>query len=213
MYGLRFRVGCLLAFGAILVIGGCDDSADEHPSASPGLTGGWSTPGCEFLRLPEKMAVAGVAMPVTPARLEAAMDRIEKAGRGEFPGSFAGLEVDQENARAIVHRVPSAAFDEFIRRAAEDTCIVVRDAAHTAVDLAFWHDRVLADLDYWTHSGVRIVSIGARHDGAGVEIGTQDRQRARAELPARYGPEAPLVFLEEPPVRPLTNPTATPRVE
>jgi hypothetical protein len=212
MYGLRFRVGCLLVLGAILVIGGCGDSADEHPAESPGLTGGWSTAGCEFLRLPERMAVAGVAMPVTPAKLEAAMARIEKAGRGEFPGSFAGLEVDQENTRAIVHRVPSAAFDEFIRGTAEDTCIVVRDAAYSAVDLTFWHDRVLADLDYWTHSGVRIVSIGARHDGAGVEIGTQDVDRARAELPARYGPEAPLLFVSEPPVRPLTNPTATPRI-
>lgn len=212
MYGLRFRVGCLLVLGAILVIGGCGDSAGEQHAENPGLTGGWSTAGCEVPRLPERMAVAGVAMPVTPAELEAAMDRIEKAGRGEFPGSFAGLEVDQENTRAIVHRVPSAAFDDFIRRAAEDTCIVVRDAAHSAVDLAFWHDRVLADLDYWTHSGVRIVSIGARHDGAGVEIGTQDVVRARAKLPARYGPEAPLLFVEEPPVRPLTNPTATPRV-
>ncbi|GAB2610410.1 hypothetical protein Aab01nite_24650 [Paractinoplanes abujensis] len=212
MYGSRFRIGCLLVLGAVLVIGGCADSADEQPADGPGLTGGWSTAGCEFLRLPEHMAVAGVSMPVTPAKLEAAMDRIDRAGRGEFATSYAGLEVDQENARAIVHRVPSATFDDFIRRAAEDTCIVVRDAAHPATDLAVWHDRVLADLDFWTHNGVRIVSVGARHDGAGVEIGTQDLDRARTELPARYGPEAPLLFLQEAPVRPLANPTATPRI-
>ncbi|WP_307834202.1 hypothetical protein [Paractinoplanes lichenicola] len=199
--------------GAVLVIGGCADPAGERPADGPGLTGGWSTAGCEFLRLPEHMAVAGVAMPVTPAKLEAAMDRIDRAGRAEFATSYAGLEVDQENARAIVHRVPSAAFDDYIRRAAEDTCIVVRDAAHPATDLAVWHDRVLADLDFWTHSGVRIVSVGARHDGAGVEIGTQDLDRARTELPARYGPEAPLLFIQEAPVRPLANPTATPRVD
>ena len=212
MYGARFRIGCLLVLAAVLVIGGCADSADEQPADNPGLTGGWSTAGCEFLRLPEHMAVAGVAMPVTPAKLQAAMDRIEKAGQAEFAGSFAGLEVDQENARAIVHRVPSAEFDDFIRRAAEDTCVVVRDAAHTATDLAVWHDRVLADLDFWTHSGVRIVSVGARHDGAGVEIGTQDLDRTRTELPARYGPDAPLLFIPADPIRPLANPTATPRL-
>ncbi|GID25170.1 hypothetical protein C8E87_3812 [Paractinoplanes brasiliensis] len=212
MYGSRFRIGCLLVLGAVLVIGGCADSADEQPADGTGLTGGWSTAGCEFPRLPEHMVVAGTAMPVTPAKLEAAMDRIDRAGRGEFAGAYAGLEVDQENARAIVFRVPSAAFDDFIRQAAEDTCIVVRDAAHTAVDLAVWHDRVLADLDFWRHNGVRIVSVGARHDGAGVEIGTQDLDRARTELPARYGPDAPLLFLQEDPVRPLANPTATPRI-
>ncbi|MCM4077150.1 hypothetical protein [Paractinoplanes hotanensis] len=211
MYRSRFRIGCLAVLAAVLVIGGCADSAGEQPADGPGLTGGWSTAGCEFLRLPEQMAVAGVAMPVTPAKLQAAMDRIDTAGRAEFGASFAGLEVDQENTRAIVHRVPSAAFDEFIRRAAQDTCIIVRDAPYSAVDLAVWHDRVLADLAYWTHNGIRIVSVGARHDGAGVEIGTQDLAKARTEIPARYGPEAPLLFLQEAPVRPLTNPTATPR--
>ncbi len=211
MYGARFRTGCLLVLGVVLVIGGCAESADEQPGENPGLTGGWSTAGCEFLRLPEQVAISGVAMPVTPAELEAAMGRIEQAGRKEFPGSYAGIEVDQENARAIVHRIPSAAFDDFIRTAAQATCIVVRDAAHSAVDLAFWHDRVLADLDYWAHSGVRIVSVGARHDGAGVEIGTQDLDKARTEIPARYGPDAPLLFLAEAPVRPLANPTPTPR--
>ncbi|MGK5679358.1 hypothetical protein [Actinoplanes sp. URMC 104] len=211
MYGARFRVGLLLVLGAILVIGGCADAEDDPPADGPGLTGGWSTAGCEFPRVPERMAISGVEMPVTPADLEAAMNRIEQGGRTEFPDSYAGLEVDQENAHAVVHRVPSAAFDDFIRRAAENTCIVVRDAAHTAADLAVWHDRVLADLDYWSHNGVRIVSVGARHDGAGVEIGTQDLARARAELPVRYGPEAPLLFVEEAPVSPLANPTATPR--
>jgi len=211
MYRSRFRIGCLAVLAAVLVIGGCADAAGEQPADGPGLTGGWSTAGCEFLRLPEQMAVAGVAMPVTPAKLQAAMDRIDTAGRAQFSASFAGLEVDQENTRAIVHRVPSAAFDEFIRRAAQDTCIIVRDAPHSAVDLAVWHDRVLADLAYWTHTGIRIVSVGARHDGVGVEIGTQDLAKARTEIPARYGPDAPLLFLQEAPVRPLTNPTATPR--
>jgi hypothetical protein len=105
--------------------------------------------------------------------------------------------------RAIVYRVPSAAFDDFIRQAAGNVCIVVRDAVHSARDLAVWHDRVLADLPYWSHHGVRIVTVGAKHDGSGVEIGTTDVPHTRSELLARYGGEAPLIFVEQAPVRPL----------
>jgi hypothetical protein len=203
MYRDRFRIGRLLALGAILVMGGCGE-ADHGPAAAdqPGLTGGWSTAGCGVDRLVEQGA-----MPATPAKLEAVMARIEEAGRGEFADSFAGLEVDQPRVRAIVYRVPSAGFDDFIRRSAEDVCVVVRDAAHSAVDLAYWHDRVLADLAYWTDKGIRIVSIGARHDGTAVQVGTRDVGRAKTELLSRYGDRAPLLFVEEAPVRPLRSPT------
>ena len=175
------------------MIGGCghvgDGKADE-----PGLTGEWSTAGC--------------AVPRTPAGLDPVINRIDAAGKGEFAASFAGIEVDQERVRAIVYRVPSAAFDDFVRKAAEDACVVVRDAAHSTQDLAAWHDRVLADLPYWTHRGVRIVSIGARHDGKGVEIGVREVEAARRELLARYGDQAPLIFMPADPVRPLPVPTS-----
>jgi hypothetical protein len=154
------------------------------------------------------MTVGGVTVPVTPAELDAVISRIDDAGRGEFAASFAGIEVDQERVRAIVYRVPSATFDHFVRTAAEDACVVVRDADHSTEDLAGWHDRVLADLPYWTHRGVRIVSIGARHDGKGLEVGVRDVAEARRELPARYGDEAPLIFTSADPVRPLPDPTS-----
>jgi len=170
------------------MIGGC---GEEEPAA-PVVE--WHTAGCELVRVPQ----AG-----TPPQLEAAMGRIEKGGRGAYGESFAGLEVDQPGVRAIVYRVPSGEFDEFIRRSAENVCVVVRDAAHSAKDLAVWHDRVLADLPYWTHQNVRIVTVGARHDGSGVEIGTTDVPHTRSALLARYGAEAPLVFVEQAPVRPL----------
>jgi hypothetical protein len=198
----RFRLVPCLALGAILMIGGCGDSDDE--TLTPGLTGGWSTAGCELARQPESIAVGSLTMPTTPAALDAAIGRIDRGGREDFQDSFAGLEVDQDLVRAVVYRVPSAHFDDFIRQAAENTCIVVRDAPYSSADLGVWHDRVLADLSFWTARGIRIVTIGARHDGSGVEIGTQDVDRARLELPARYGSRAPLVFVEEGPVRPLT---------
>jgi hypothetical protein len=212
MHRARFRIGPLLAIGAIgvlLVIGGCGDP-NEVLDDEAGSTGGWSTAGCELTRLPENVTVGTVTMPATPAKLSEAMARIEKGGQGEYADSYAGLEVDQQRVRAIVYRVPSESFDQFIRQNAEDTCIVVRDAVHSMTDLVTWHDRVLADLPFWTNRGIRINTIGARHDGVGVQIGTQDVDRARLELPARYGSRAPLVFVKEGPVHPIAAATAAP---
>ncbi|MEU4237762.1 hypothetical protein [Actinoplanes sp. NPDC026619] len=208
MYRDRFRIWPGLALGVLLVIGGCGDPRDSEIVDSPGLTGGWSTAGCGVERTPERVAVGGVSMPTTPPKLAAVMGRIEQTGRSEFADSFAGLEVDQEMVQAIVYRVPSAAFDDFIRKEAEDTCVLVRDAAHSATALAVWHDRVLADLPYWNHEDVPIMTIGARHDGTGVEIGTRDVLKARTALLARYGSRAPLVFVPADPVRPMPDVTS-----
>jgi hypothetical protein len=200
----RFRIVLGLLLGTILMIGGCGDPDDD--TMAPGPSGGWHTAGCELARQAESITVGTVSMPSTPAALEAAIARIDEGGRGDFKDSYAGLEVDQQRVRAVVYRVPSAGFDDFIRQAAGNACIWVRDAAHSVADLGVWHDRVLADLGFWTARGIRIATIGARHDGAGVEIGTQDLDRARLELPARYGSRAPLVFIEEGPVVPLSAP-------
>lgn len=169
-------------------------------------TGEWSTAGCALSRPAQFSTMGGSTMPVTPPALDAAMARIDSAGRGEFSGSYAGLEVDQRQVRAIVHRVPSSDFDDFIRTSAEDTCVVVRDAAHTLAELTGWQQRITADLPDWADVGIRISTVGARHDGAGVEVGTQDVERARRELAVRYGADAPLIFVEQGPVTPMPTP-------
>ena len=197
----RYRLCCLL-LGAVLVTSSCGEP--EIPE--PGLTGGWTTAGCEFSRRPATVTMGGRVLPATPPELEAAMARIDAGGRTEHAGSYAGLEVDQERVRAIVHRVPSAAFDDFIRQSAQDTCIVVRDTAHSLAELTGWHDRIVADLDAWQADGVRVSSVVARHDGRGVEIGTRDVERAREAMPRRYGRTAPLIFVEQGPVVPLAEP-------
>jgi hypothetical protein len=198
---LQVRLVPCLALGAILMVGGCGTSHDE--AHTPDSSGGWSTAGCELARQPESITVGNISMPATPAALDAAIARIDRGGRQDFNDSYAGLEVDQEHVRAVVYRVPSTRFDQFIRQAAETACIVVRDAAYSASDLGGWHDRVLADLPFWTDRGIRIATIGARHDGAGLEIGTHDLERARLEMPARYGSRAPLLFVAQGPVVPL----------
>ncbi|MEV0897892.1 hypothetical protein [Actinoplanes sp. NPDC049802] len=200
----RDRVVRLLLAGALLMTApGCGEIGGGDPPEHSGPTGGWHTPGCQFSR-PARFSVVGERrVPVTPERLAAAMERIDRGGRERFADSFAGLEVDQLRVRAIVYRVPSEAFDAFIRENADNACIVVRDAAHAVAELGRWHDRVVADLPYWDARGLRIVTVGSRHDGMGVEIGTRDIDRIRDEFPAHYGADAPLVFVEEGPVRPF----------
>ena len=66
---------------------------------------------------------------------------------------------------------------------------------------------MLVDLAYWTARGLRINTFGARHDGAGVEIGTTDPKLAQREMLARYGEQAPLIFLASSPVHPLATGT------
>jgi len=215
MHRVRFRFvrsvgGALLAIGVLLMTA-CGDSG-ETADEQTGLTGGWRTAGCEFHPRPETITIAGVTMPTTPRQLDAVIARIDQAGRVDFAGSYAGIEVDQVRVRAVVYRVPSAAFDDFIRQHADDACVVVRDAAHSTSDLTVWHDRVVADIPFWTSRGIRIVTIGARHDGVGVEVGTRDLDRARMELPARYGARAPLIFVAEGPIIPLTPPPTLPTV-
>ena len=193
--------------------GGCGDPTQAGAPEPIGLTGGWSTAGCEFSRQVQTTTMGDVTMPVTPDDLAAAMARIEQAGRTKYGQSYAGLEVDQLTVRAIVYRVPSAAFDDFIRRTAENTCIHVRDAAHHHTELAGWQDRVTADLRAWSAHGVDIYTVSARHDGAGVEVGVPDVAQAREQMLARYGHTAPLVFVEQGPVTPLSegSPPAAPR--
>jgi hypothetical protein len=204
----RYRAGALLLLGVLVVTAGCGDpvGAATPPTGITVGTAEWSTAGCALSRSPQVMTVGGSTVPVTPPALDAAIARIDEGGRTRFASSYAGVEVDQQAVRAVVYRVPSAAFDDFVRTNAEDSCVVVRDAAHTLAELSEWHARVVADLGHWADQGVRISTVGARHDGAGVEIGTQDVARARRELPTRYGPDAPLIFVEQGPVRPI--PTA-----
>jgi hypothetical protein len=178
----------LVLVAGVALMGACGEAADREPSTAAGE---WRTVGCLAPR-------AGAA-----SRLGDVLGRIERGGREQFAESFAGVEIDEARQRGIVYRVPSAAFDDFVRTAAADACIVVRDAAYSGKTLAGWHDRVLADLPYWSHRGVRIVTIGARHDGSGVEVGVRDVPPARSAMLARYGRDAPLLFESQEPVRPL----------
>jgi hypothetical protein len=197
MRGGWARVGWALS-AAVLVTSACGEPP-EVPAL--GLTGGWETAGCEF-----SPSEPTTPAPAAPPSLSSAMSRIEHGGRTDYPASYAGLEVDEARVRAVVYRVPSAEFDDFIRINAQDACVVVRDSLHALRELTEWHDRIVADLGIWSAKGIRIVTVGARNDGFGVEIGSRDVDRARTELQTHYGEEAPLIFVQRGPVIPMAQP-------
>jgi len=190
------RVRTALALlGTALVTAACGGPSQAARPEPTGLTGGWFTAGCEFHRTaPTTTTIGARTAPSTPADLAAAMARIERGGQGKWARSYAGIEADQAHVRAIVYRVPSAAFDKFVRNSAQDTCVVVRDAEHGLAEMTTWHDKVTADLPMWRKKGITISDVAIRKDGSGVEISTPDVALARASLRARYGKQAPLLF-------------------
>jgi len=137
------------------------------------------------------------------AELYAALARLDSAGRTDFPDVYAGLEIDERRGMAIVYRVPSAAFDDHVRRTAGGLPVELRDAVHPLASLTALQERITADLRLWAGRGVRINTVGARHDGSGVEVGTEDVAAALRDLPGRYGADAPIIVVEQGPVVPL----------
>lgn len=163
----------------------------------------WRSDGCGARRAPEQVRSVTGELLVTPADLAAVLARVESAGRAEFPDSFAGLEVDQAEVLGIVHRVPSADFDAFLRAEGAGVCLVVRDARHDLRTLLSLQERIVADLGYWRDAGIEIGVVSSRHDGSGVEVGTRQVAQAQERLPQRYGPDVPIFVRDEAPPRPL----------
>jgi len=195
------RVFCSML--AVLLVGACAQQmtiggpADSEGGPNPQVGGEWRTDGCGVPRSPEVVETGGAAMPLTPADLEAVLSRISQEGPARFADSYAGLEVEPEQVQAVVYRVPSAAFDAFVRAVAGNACVVVRDAVHTAAELGRFVERIGSDLEYWQGRGVRISSVGPIHDGSGVRVGTPDVMLAEVELPKRYGVQPPIRVEQE----------------
>ncbi|WP_155370543.1 hypothetical protein [Catellatospora vulcania] len=167
---------------------------------SPPTLDGPGTPGCGLPRpTPSAIETAGATMWPTSVTLDEALGRIMQAGEGRFGKQFAGTEVVPEKGYAIVYRVPSAEFDEFVTQQAGDECIYLRDAAFDQATLRALADRVIDDAAHWRKQGITINMTGAAHDGSGITVGVAkaDLERARAELPERYGTQIPIIIEEQ----------------
>src|SRR4051794_5772956 len=154
---MRWMLPGLAAFA---LMGACDPAA-RMAHEEPGLTGGWSTAGCAVRR--SAVTTGGRAVQDTPpSSLTAAMTLIDRGGRSRYADSYAGLEVDQRHVRAVVYRVPSVGFDDFVRRSAQDACVVVLDCGHALAELTQWRDRIMADRPTWADRAVRISAVDER---------------------------------------------------
>jgi hypothetical protein len=127
--------------------------------------------------------------------LNSLADRLQPYAEEHFADVYAGLVVDGQQARLRVYRKPSRAFDAWVDRAFDRDCVELQDAVHSIKELRQLQDRITADSTYWEDHGIRIIRIGTKVDGSGVEVGTNEVDRARAELPGRYGSDAPIVVV------------------
>jgi hypothetical protein len=174
-------------------------------TASPGTAREWRSDGCATPRSPVMISTAGTTFPAGDERVNALIDRVRATGESSFGAVYAGVEVVPEQVRMVVYRKPSAEFDAYLRGQAGGECMLVRDAAHSQAELVALADRISADMAYWRGRGIAINTVGPRHDGSGVEVGTQNVTAAEVELPRRYGPAAPIKVVDQGPVQPLTG--------
>lgn len=118
--------------------------------------------------------------------------------RERFPQLYAGIET--RDGQVLVYRMPSPAFDAALRELAVPA--VPMDAPYAAPTLDALADRVVADIPYWERQGIDVTSVGARHDGTAVDVGTTQPQRLAPLLASRYG-SAPPALAE--PVGPISR--------
>jgi hypothetical protein len=211
------RASILAGLLLVGLIGGCAGQqggdapgAPDQAGAPPPPAGEWQTAGCATPRSPMVTQTAGVTMPLSDERLDSLIKKVQGAGPARFGAVFAGIEVVPEQVRMIVYRKPSAEFDAYLRAEAGDECVIVRDAEHSQAELMALVKRITADMSYWRGRGIAINTVGPKHDGSGVEVGTQNIA-AQVELPKRYGGAVPIKVVEQGPVRPLVEPTGPAR--
>jgi len=198
----RLFVAVLAALAVAGGAAGCAGRTTGHPGASPDPTGPVRTAGCATHTSPPAMSIDGTPQPANQEALGEMADRITPRAEERYADVYAGLEMVQELDRLRVYRKPSKDFDAWILQDFRADCVELIDAPHSAVELKALQDRIGSDMDYWAQQGVHISTIGSRVDGSAVEVGTVDVDRAKVELPKRYGTAIPIVVIEQGPVQP-----------
>ncbi|MEU7824533.1 hypothetical protein [Catellatospora sp. NPDC049133] len=197
MTSFRFTGSALTALLIAAALAGCAGQKEAGEAAAPPTLDGPGTPGCAMARpTPSPIETAGSTMWPTSVTLDDALTRISQAGEGRFGKQFAGVEVVPEKGYGIVYRVPSAEFDEFVTQQAGTECIYLRDAVYDQATLQALANRVMDDRKYWDKQGITINMTGTTHDGSGITVGVlpADLERARVELPKRYGTQVPITI-------------------
>jgi len=183
-----------------LAIGGCAGQAGPGSPGSPG--GGVETAGCRYATSPPAMEIDGTPQPANQEALGVLADRLRTQVEQPFAEVFAGLAMEQERNRVVVYRVPSAALDKLVMDQFAADCVELRDAAHSAGELTALANKITDDMSYWRGLGIEINMVGASYDGSGVEVGVTGAhlEKAKVELPKRYGAGAPIIVVEAGPI-------------
>jgi hypothetical protein len=185
---------------AVALLAACGNArADESPAGPRDVP---LTAGCATRTSPPAMTVDGTPIPANQQVLDALAERVESTATERYADIYAGVMIVPETDRIRVFRKPGPAFDAWISDTFATDCVEIVDAAHANRDLRALQDRISDDFAYWRSNGVRINSVFAKVDGSAVEVGTQDTERARTELPKRYGADAPIQVVEQAEIRP-----------
>jgi hypothetical protein len=120
-----------------------------------------------------------------------AAGRVEELAAGY--SEYAGVEIVADGL--IVYRRPGGGLDRAVRAALVGVTVSFRDAPYSRRELTALAGRILADTDYWTARGVPLWTVGARHDGTGVEVATPAGERLLADAGTRYGADVPIIVV------------------
>lgn len=133
--------------------------------------------------------------------LSDAADVVDRVG-GRWPDVYADVSLDVPAGVLLVHRIPSAGFDEAVRQLGLHITVRFVDAQHSARALARWVEQVSADMDYWRQRDVAVYEVGPTI-GKCVSVGVGDPHRDTAAVTAHY-PGVPLCVEQGAPAVPLT---------
>ncbi|OLB80218.1 MAG: hypothetical protein AUI14_07505 [Actinobacteria bacterium 13_2_20CM_2_71_6] len=192
----------LLALALVaFTVSGCAQGTTNAPLAVPPPDGMLRTDGCATHTSPPAMTIDGTPQPANQNDLAALAGRVQPYADAHFADVYTGLELRSETDRIRVYRKPSAAFDAWIVKEFARDCVEVVDTAHNQRELQALADRISADMAYWQAQRLPINSVGASIDGT-VNVGTTEVDRARRELPQRYGTDIAIVVVFQGPIMP-----------
>jgi len=167
---------------------GCGGSPERSTKDTPAVTAGCAAQG------------GNPSAPVDETDLNVVADEIHTKAQADFKDSYAGVEVISEASRVRVYRKPAPALDEWIRKTFTERCVEVTDAKHSAAELAALTAKVEGDIGYWAELGINITGTAAKQDGSALVVGVEKNgNRAKSELPARYGSDIAIIIEENGP--------------
>ncbi len=201
MSARRIVATAAVALGLAGAVASCGGRTSGHAAAPAAKAEPVRTAGCATHTVPPTTDPE-TQQPANESALTAVADRIEPRAQERYPEVYAGLEIVPEQDRLRVYRKPSAELDAWVLRDFRAECVELVDAPHSAVELSALQSRIENDFDYWDQHGVHIETVVSRQDGTAVEVGTADVNKARIELPKRYGTAIQIVVNSEGPQRP-----------